>query len=246
MADVSIRRNDQVLMVELSCPEKANSLTTDAVESILDAITGKHANDLALVVFSGQGRHFCSGFDISGIDRATDGELLFRMIRVETLLQTVFHAPFVTLALAHGNVVGAGADLVCACAIRVAAPSTTFLMPGLRFGVALGTRRLMHRIGVDHARHWLLESKRLDAQQAKAWGLVNRVADVSEWPEVRLHAQHLASTLPGSSITELLAMGPDTRAEDMAALVNTAGRPGLQRRILDYTCALRQMHATNA
>ncbi len=240
MADVNIQLEGQTLMIELTCQEKANALTASAVEAILDVLTGNTAEELSLVIFSVRGRNFSSGFDVSGVEHSTDGDLLYRIIRIETLLQTVFHAPFVTLALAHGNVVGAGADLVCACSMRVAAPDSTFLMPGFRFGVALGTRRLMQRVGGERARHWLLESRRADAQRACEWGLVNRVADTQAWLEVRQDAQRLASTLPKSAVVELLGMVSDTRAEDMASLVSTASRPGLQARMLDYMRAARQ------
>src|SRR6185437_2862278 len=132
MADVSMKRDGRTLEIELACPGRANALTANAVESILDAIEGEAAEGVSLVIFSGQGRNFSSGFDMSNVESASDGDLLYRMIRIEMLLQAVFHAPFMTLALAHGNVVGAGADLMCACSMRVAAPGSAFLMPGLR------------------------------------------------------------------------------------------------------------------
>jgi enoyl-CoA hydratase/carnithine racemase len=244
MADVSMKRDGRTLEIELACPGRANALTANAVESILDAIEGEAAEGVSLVIFSGQGRNFSSGFDMSNVESASDGDLLYRMIRIEMLLQAVFHAPFMTLALAHGNVVGAGADLMCACSMRVAAPGSAFLMPGLRFGVTLGTRRLMHRIGAERARHWLLESRPIDAERAGEWGLVERVVDMAEWPDVRRHAQRLAETLPGSSVAGLLGILPDTRNEDMATLVNTAGRPGLRQRVLDYMHAARQASAS--
>jgi enoyl-CoA hydratase/carnithine racemase len=239
MNDVRIERDGATLLLELDCPEKANALTADAVEAMLDALSGSAAQGLSLAVFSGRGRNFSSGFDIGGVAQATDGDLLFRMVRIETLLQAVHHAPFVTLGLAHGNVVGAGSDLLCACSLRVAAPESTFLMPGWRFGVALGTRRLMQRIGVERARHWLMESRRIDADRAVEWGFVDRVAKRAAWPEVRRDAERLASTLPHASMVELHGIGPDTRADDMATLVRTAGRPGLQQRMLDYMKAQR-------
>ena len=152
MSDVDIAREGPVLTIEFSRPDKSNPMTADAVERILEAMTGKESSDLALMVFRGQGRNFCSGFDLTGLEAATDADLLFRILRVETLLQAVFHAPFVTLALAHGNVVGAGADLFCACALRIATPETTFRMPGLKFGVALGTlAAVRHNTWIDSA-----------------------------------------------------------------------------------------------
>jgi enoyl-CoA hydratase/carnithine racemase len=235
MPDVNIARDEHTLTIEFACPEKANALTAEAVEAMLAALTGKNAEGLRLAIFTGQGRNLCAGFDLGDLETATDAGLLARMVRVEMLLQAIHHAPFFTLALAHGSVVGAGADVVCACALRTAAPGTTFRMPGWGFGVALGTRRLMHRVGADAARLLLANATRFDASRALALGFVQSVVPQADWSSVREEANLLASALPVDSLAELLSLTcPDTRAEDMAALVRTAGKVGLQRRILDY------------
>jgi len=235
MGDVNIVREGPVLTIEFTRPEKSNPMTAEAVELMLEALTAKESAELALTIFKGQGRNFCSGFDLTGMETATDADLLFRILRVETLLQAVFHAPYVTLALAQGSVVGAGADLVCACALRMAAPETSFRMPGMNFGVALGTRRLRHRVGTDVARNFLLPPRRIDANYALQVGFLQRILPMAEWPAVLKEVIVSATTLQPATVADLLAIsGPDTRSEDMADLVRTAGRPGLRNRILDY------------
>jgi len=66
---------------------------------------------------------------------------VLRFVRIEMLLQAVATSPARTVALAHGKVFGAGADLFACCHHRIAAAGTTFRMPGLKFGLMLGTRR---------------------------------------------------------------------------------------------------------
>ncbi len=87
------------------------------------------------------GRNFSAGFDFGGYEDQSEGDLLLRFVRIEQLLQALAHAPFDTLALAHGRNFGAGVDVVCACGRRVGDPAATFRMPGLSFGLVLGTRR---------------------------------------------------------------------------------------------------------
>src|SRR3546814_3561918 len=106
----------------------------------------------------------------------SEGDLVLRLIRIETLLQTVWHLPFPTLALARGRVFGAGADLFCACSRRIAAPDTSFRMPGLGFGIVLGTRRLMARVGADAARSIQNETRTFDAAEALRLGFATAVA----------------------------------------------------------------------
>jgi enoyl-CoA hydratase len=162
MSEVLIRREGSTLFLDLDRPQQANSLSASAVEILLDAFSVAEESDVRLAVVRGNGKNFCAGFDLQDLESTSDAELMWRMIRLELLLQAVFHAPFLTLALAQGNAVGAGADLFCACSMRVSAPGTKFRMPGWGFGVALGTRRLVERIGMEKAREFLLRGEALN------------------------------------------------------------------------------------
>jgi enoyl-CoA hydratase/carnithine racemase len=235
MSTVSIRRETALLHIELNRPDRANSLSEELVEELLSALAPEETVGVRLAVFSGRGANFCAGFDLSDLRDSTDAALLWRLVRLETMLQVVFHAPFMTLALAHGNAIGAGADLFCACAMRVAAPGTTFRMPGLKFGVALGTRRLANRIGSENARDLLLESKWFDADRGHEVGFVHEVAPQAEWHAVQERAVLTTSMLPRDSVSHLLELTTrDTRDADFSALVRSASRPGLRERILAY------------
>lgn len=246
MQNISVNREGPVLYIELNRPDRANALSADTVEEILAALHPRATSGTRLAVFSGSGPNFCGGFDLAGLEHTTDAALVLRMVRLELMLQRVFHAPFMTLALAHGNAIGAGADLFCACALRVAAPETAFRMPGWKFGVALGTRRLAGRIGEEKARDWLLQGKTLDAGAAKDLGLVQEVAASADWQEVRQRALQKAGALPAESVAHLLEItARDTRDGDLSALVRSASEPGLRERILAYVQAAprRSKHA---
>jgi enoyl-CoA hydratase/carnithine racemase len=235
MSDVIIGRDGAVLLVEFNRPEYANALSEEVVEQLLVAFSAKEAVGVELAVFSGRGANFCAGFDLRDLDQSSDADLMWRIIRIELLLQEVFHAPFVTLALAHGSAIGAGADLFGACAIRVASPGPKFRMPGWGFGIALGTRRLAHRVGADTARDLLLTSASFDSQRGHEIGFVQEVRPQASWPEARKRAELLASTLAKDSVQRLLALTtPETRDADMSALVRSACRPGLRERIVAY------------
>jgi hypothetical protein len=58
------------------------------------------------VAFVAAGRHFCTGFDLSGLEDLSEGELLLRFVRVETLLDTVWRAPVRTSSSATGETTG--------------------------------------------------------------------------------------------------------------------------------------------
>jgi enoyl-CoA hydratase/carnithine racemase len=186
-------------------------------------------------VIRGAGRHFCAGFDLSDLEQLSDGDLLWRFVRIETLLQAIHHAPFATLALGHGQIVGAGADLFAACWRRVASVDARFRMPGWNFELALGTRRLARLVGPDAARDLLIDSQQISAEQGLACGLVTDICSAEQWPSLQEDLLQRASTLSLVALAKMLQLTVhDSRNDDLAALVQSAARPGLKQRILDY------------
>ncbi len=235
---VTTTLDDGVLTLTLNRPKASNALSLGIAEAIYSAITS--ASSVRLAVIKGEGKNFCAGFDLSDVGELSDADLLWRFLRIETMLQAVYHAPFPTIALAQGHIIGAGADLFVACTYRLAAPEAKLRFPGWNFELALGTRRLERLIGKDAALDILLDGRTVPAQEAKAIGLATQIADQAEWPKsierlaARTTQMSTFSTQHMRSITVV-----DTRAQDIASVVATAGRPGLRGRILDYQRAVK-------
>lgn len=242
--ELAIERNGTRLDVTLTRPERSNALSATLVESLLDVLKAAETDGTDLVTFRGQGDNFCSGFDLGNLEDQSDGDLLLKLVRIEHLLQTIAYAPYATLALAQGKVIGAGCDLFCACSERVVAPGGLFRMPGWRFGIALGTRRLVQRVGTDAARSVLADSRIFAADEALKIGLATSVVEREEWPRIMKSAGERASLLEPVSRSLLLKLtAPDSRVADLGALVESASRPGLKDRILQYRAAERAARA---
>jgi enoyl-CoA hydratase/carnithine racemase len=233
MNDELIRKHaGHVTQLTLNRPQKANALSASLVEALLNAVEYACTDGTRLLILDGAGGHFCAGFDFTGYQEQSEGDLALRFIRIETLLQQLYHAPLQTLVLAHGRNFGAGADLLACGGLRVAAPGATFHMPGLRFGVVLGTRRLVHRIGADHARAVLAASRTFDAAEALKMNFVTRIAAQSEWPALAAAARADCEPLtPGAAAALHRQTVIDSRAEDMATLANSVSVPGLKERM---------------
>jgi enoyl-CoA hydratase len=233
MNDELIRKHEgHVTHLTLNRPQKANVLAASLVEALLNAVEYAYTDGTRLLILDGAGDHFCAGFDFTGYLEQSEGDLALRFIRIETLLQRLFHAPFETVVFAHGNNFGAGADLVASCGVRVAAPGTTFRMPGLRFGIVLGTRRLTYRVGADQARQILSASRTFNADEALHLNFVTRVAAHAEWPALIAAARancELLSPAAASALHRQTVI--DSRAADMAALAESVSVPGLKERI---------------
>lgn len=232
--ELTIRREGATTELLLSRPAKANALSATLVEAMLVAVARASSDGSRLIVVRGTGRNFCSGFDFSNLEDQSDGDLLHRLVRAELLLQAIHHAPVATLALCHGAAYGAGADIVAACDRRIAAPGTSFRMPGPRFGIVLGTRRLTMRIGPDKALEIQSSSREFTAEEALAIGFATAIVEQAGWPTAI--EQMAASQKLGPQAHEMLKsrVQADTREADLAALVRSAAEPGLKERIRDF------------
>ena len=164
-------------------------------------------------------------------------------MRIEFLLQKIYYSPFPIVALGHGQIVGAGADLFVACWHRVAAPCAKLKMPGWNFELALGTGRLAALIGQDAARDMLIDTRSISAEQAREIGLASDLIEKDGWDDLVTTLAARARALPTEATTNMLALTGSKNAElDLAALVRSAARPGLKSRIDKYrNLAMREL-----
>ncbi len=233
--ELVVEHDGPVTLLTLNRPEKANALSPDLVEALHASVSEAYRDGTRLLVLSGNGQHFSSGFDFSDFEDVSEGELLRRFVRIEQLLQALYHAPFASLGLAHGKNFGSGVDLLVSCSVRIAAPDSTFRMPGLRFGVQLGTRRLAARIGAEHTRALLATSKTASAAHALSIGLVHRRTARDRWGEDIVAERARATALTAVAMARLNAATlVDSRAQDMADLVASLAEPGLRDRIRTF------------
>lgn len=239
--DLICTREDDVLLLTLNRGSKANSLTPTLVEDLITALD--QPDNVRMAVIRGEGKHFCAGFDLSDISELSDGDLLWRFVRIELLLQKIYHSPFPIVALGHGQIVGAGADLFVACWHRVAAPCAKLKMPGWNFELALGSGRLAALIGQDAARDMLIDTRSISAEKAREIGLASDLIEKEGWEDLVTTLAARARTLPTEATTNMLALTGSKSAElDLAALVRSAARPGLKARVEKYrNLAMREL-----
>lgn len=230
-----VERDGPVWSFILDRPAKMNALSSELVEALIAHVLEAQVQGAQLLVFRGEGRNFSAGFDFGGIEHASDADLLHRFVRVETLLQDIARSPCLTLALAHGRNFGAGVDLIAACRWRIATPDASFRMPGLKFGIVLGTSRFAGIVGAERARGILEIARRFDATEAQSIGFLKGIAEAEAWPLHVTKAREAAQSLPDSARRALYETVSDDNADaDLAALVRSASEPGLAERIRGY------------
>lgn len=239
-SEILIHEAGGCVNVTLQRSDRGNALSDSLVASLCEVMQRCTLDGARVLVLTGEGKSFCSGFDFTGIENMSDGDIACRLLRIEFLLQAIHHAPFPTLCFAHGNVVGAGVDIVAACTRRICDPKTTFRMPGLAFGVVLGTRRFLGLVGTNSGFDILSNVRSFDAAEARTIGFVEALVERERWPEY-IASSHLNSgTLPGESMVALRkAMPANTNAVDVLELARSVTRPGLRDRMIAYRAQVK-------
>lgn len=241
MKDLVVERHEKHWELLLNRPEKLNALSPDLVESLLEVFDAVEREQIPVVVLYGRGHCFSAGFDMSDLEMQSDGDLLLRFVRIEMLLNRIAHSRYLTIAFAHGRNFGAGVDLFAACRMRIAAPETTFQMPGLQFGIVLGSARFARLVGTDIARNILETSAAFDANWAVAHGFAEMGEPVSQLAASIGERVARVAVLPERTRGLLYeALGQERPDESLAMLVRSAAEPGLRNRISAYRTAALQ------
>jgi enoyl-CoA hydratase/carnithine racemase len=189
---IDITRDGDLTIVTLNRPEKANALTAQMLETLIETVT--QAQDVAKVlVITGDGPIFSAGADL---DEAHNG--LATSSLWETLSHAIASLPCLTICALNGTLAGGAFGMALACDIRLSVPNAKFFYPVMRLGFLpqpSDPMRLAQLIGPARAKMILMAGEKVLADEALSWGLVDRIVDpVDLMPAVRaLSAQALAA-----------------------------------------------------
>jgi 2-(1,2-epoxy-1,2-dihydrophenyl)acetyl-CoA isomerase len=224
-----------VARVRLNRPAASNALDAELLEALLDALGA--CEGASAILLSGEGRNFCAGGDVKTF--AAQGEQLGDYLREATdllarcsLALTRLAAPVVTAVKGYAAG-GGGLGLVCASDLVIAGESARFLLGATRVAMAPdagATVTLAQIIGFRRAMDVALTNRELDAQEALAAGLVNRVVPDAEVEDEALGLARELATGPTEALAttkRLLWEGLGSSVEErMAAEVRAVSELG--------------------
>jgi enoyl-CoA hydratase/carnithine racemase len=168
-----LRIDGRQATIVLRRPGVANRLELSDLAVLRDQIAQVEARSEVLVLrLRGEGRHFCSGFNLAQADGAAAGA----GARFEALADALERARPVTIAEIHGGVYGGATDLALACDFRFGAARAEMQVPAARLGLLFyrgGLERCVSRLGLRVARRVLLAAEKLDAAQMLACGFLD-------------------------------------------------------------------------
>ncbi|HLR13983.1 MAG TPA: enoyl-CoA hydratase/isomerase family protein, partial [Burkholderiaceae bacterium] len=177
--------------------------------------------------------NFSAGFDFSDFEQLSNADLLWRFVRVQQLLDQLGHYPGLTIGQAHGRNFGAGCDLLAACAIRQGTADSRYRMPGVLFGLILGTRHLGSLVGTSVARHLQLTAGELSASRALELGFLSHLIDHPTQLDTTLFAGS-QGVRPATRQRIVQALAAPTSHEDMGRLVESVMAGDIKTRLRAY------------
>ncbi len=180
---LQVDRTGGVVTITLDRPERKNAINA-AMWDELSTVVGEIARRPAdrVVVITGAGGEFCSGADLAE-PSAEEEHHLARLRRVGDLCLAIARLPQPTIAKVRGVAVGAGLNLALVCDLVVAAEGARFSEIFAKRGLSLdfgGSWILPRLVGMHRAKELALLARIIDAREAAAIGLVNRVVPDAE------------------------------------------------------------------
>jgi 2-(1,2-epoxy-1,2-dihydrophenyl)acetyl-CoA isomerase len=209
-----------VAVLTMNRPDRLNAMTWPMLETIVAALQ-RFARDpeVGAVVLTGAGRAFCSGGDVKAMAEGVEAEGDTLEARAQALRERMevsrwlHELPKPTIAMVRGAAAGAGLSMALACDIRIASDTAKFTTAFARVGYSGdfgGSYFLTQLVGTAKARELYYTGDLVDAQQALALGMVNRVV-----PDATLEDETMA-------FASRLAAGPQIALRYMKRNLNAA------------------------
>lgn len=189
-------------VLTLNRPDKLNALSVALLDALADAVDASDADArVRVIILTGAGRAFSAGLDLKeiGSGQRTFGTLE-GIVHARDPVEAIERCTKPIIAAINGLAVTGGFEITLACDVVLASTEARFADTHSRIGVAPGwglSQRLARAIGPYRAREVSLTGNWVSAEQAAAWGFVNRVVAPQDLlPSAKALARDMLSTLP--------------------------------------------------
>lgn len=239
---INVQVQSGIATIFLNRPEKRNAMSDDMRTEFIEALEQIAADkSIRALVLTGNGKGFCAGGDIAGMQRrmqAQPGEVAIngwsRQQRVHHAVSLLHTMPKPTIAAVNGAASGLGADTAMSCDFIVASEAATFSWSYINRGLIPdggGMYFLPRRIGLPKAKELIFSGRTVAAQEALALGIADRLVA----PDALLdHAQQWAQELSAGSGTAL-ALGKTILNQTFELTAAQAFAQGSQAQGICYT-----------
>jgi len=193
------KKPNGVGLIQFNRPKVMNALNRATMDEVVDALTQFQGDaDVRAAIITGNERAFAAGADIAEFQNKTTVDMLtaYRFQQYEFIRKY----PKPIIAAVSGWCLGGGCELAMICDMIVASESARFGQPEINLGLipgAGGTQRLARAVGKALAMEMILADRKITAQEAYQFGLVNQIAPVELYLERAIQlAEKVASMSP--------------------------------------------------
>lgn len=189
-----------IARITLNRPEKRNALNGELVAALREALasSARHSQ-CRVVVISGAGTDFCSGADLTNLEKTAQADVVDNMSDARNMAEVFLmmrNHPRPVLAAVHGRALAGGCGIATACDIILASESAQFGYPEVNIGFvpAMVMAILRRSISEKAALELVVTGEIISAPRAHELGLVHRVFPDSQFPaEVAAYATRLST-----------------------------------------------------
>ncbi len=176
-----VEQREGIATFTLNRPEAMNALSTALRGALVRAFRSLDDEDeIGAVILTGAGRAFCAGLDLKEMGGETGDERGPGALDDADLVGAVRACRVPVIGAVNGFAITGGFELALACDFLIASSAARFADTHARVGIAPGwglSQLLPRRIGIGRAKELSFTGNFLEAEQAGAWGLVNRVVE---------------------------------------------------------------------
>ncbi|PWA10427.1 crotonase/enoyl-CoA hydratase family protein [Pueribacillus theae] len=207
---VLVEKKGKVCTIIINRPEVRNAVDRETARLLADAFRDFESDpDMHTAVLYGNGGAFCAGADLEALSMNAGNRMEMDMSKDGPMGPSRMHLSKPVIAAVSGYAVAGGLELAIWCDLRVMEENAMFGVFCRRFGVPLvdgGTQRLPRLIGMSRALDLILTGRPVDAEEALAIGLANRVvktgtareeaeklaAQIAEFPQICMRSDREA------------------------------------------------------
>ena len=236
MSEIIYEIEDSIAVITLNRPEKRNALNDSVIDSLKNTLKNADNNEnLCAIIIKGAGRDFCSGADLSALQKIAESDVLENLWDAENLMELfalIRKIKIPVIAAVTGRALAGGCGLATACDIVLAAKSAKFGYPEVKIGFVPAMVMAILRRNLSEKRSFELATQGFEfsADEAEKFGLINRVfedesfeTDVKNYVSVYQKVSRSAVILSKKLLYQMDGMNFQTALE-IGAEVNTIAR----------------------
>ncbi len=189
MSEILTATENAISFITLNRPEKRNALNDGLIKDLKDALRQADKNEtLRAIVIRGAGKDFCSGADLSALQKISESDVLENWDDAQNLMELfslIRKVKIPVVAAVHGRALAGGCGLATACDLVLASKTARFGYPEVKIGFVPAMVMAILRRNVSEKRAFELATQgfEFDAETAEKFGLINKILDDETFDE---------------------------------------------------------------